>query len=437
MWKGETMAGDVARLRVVPALAARWGVHYGWIVVAVTFPTLLITAGLRAAPGVLVLPWEQTFGWSRAALGSVVAVNLVLYGAASPIAGRLIDRFGPRWITLGSLALTTAGTLAALFVTEYWQLLLTWGVVVGLGTGGTALVLAATVANRWFVARRGLVTGILGAGQSAGQLVFVPSLMAIAVAAGWQTGVGLLAALIGLLCLPSMFVFFRNQPSDVGLRRFGAQVSSAGSASAAPGMFRTPLSQAVRTLDFWLLAGSYFICGYTTNGLIGTHLIPHAADHGISEVATAGVLGLMGMMNILGTVASGMLCDRYDPRRLLAIYYLGRGAALVLLPFITDVRLLAVFAVLYGLDWLATVPPTVTLTGDRFGRLSVGTISGWIFLAHQIGGALASTLGGVLYVVLGNYNLAFFSAAASTVIAAGLALNVRRSRGAEPLPVPG
>jgi sugar phosphate permease len=306
-------------------------------------------------------------------------------------------------------------------------------VVIGVGTGGIALVLAATVANRWFVARRGLVTGLLGAGQSAGQLVFVPSLMAIAVGAGWQAGAALLAALLGLLCLPAMLLLFRDQPAEVGLRPFGARPAASG--SAAPGMFATPLGQALRTLDFWLLAGSYFICGYTTNGLIGTHLIPHAADHGISEVATAGVLGLMGMMNVLGTIASGMLCDRYDPRRLLAIYYLGRGAALALLPFITDVRWLAVFAVLYGLDWLATVPPTVTLTGDRFGRLSVGTISGWIFLSHQIGGALASSLGGVLYVTFGNYHLAFFSAAASTVLAAALALNVRRpSPAAAPVP---
>jgi MFS family permease len=427
------MAGQATERRGAPALAARWGVHYGWVVVAVTFPTLLVAAGLRAAPGVFLLPWEQTFGWDRAALGTVAALNLLVYGLASPLSGRLIDRYGPRRVTLASLALASAGTMAGLFITAYWQLLVLWGVVIGLGTGGIALVLAATVANRWFVTRRGLVTGLLGAGQSAGQLVFVPSLMAIAVAAGWQAGAALLAALLGLLCLPAMLLLFRDQPAEVGLRPFGARPAATG--GATPGLFATPLGRAVRTLDFWLLAGSYFICGYTTNGLIGTHLIPHAADHGISEVATAGVLGLMGMMNVLGTIASGMLCDRYDPRRLLAIYYLGRGAALALLPFITDVRWLALFAVLYGLDWLATVPPTVTLTGDRFGRLSVGTISGWIFLSHQIGGALASSLGGVLYVTFGNYHLAFFSAAASTVLAAALALNVRRpSPAAAPVP---
>lgn len=422
------MAETTARWSGVPALIARWGVHYGWVVVAVTLPTVLITAGLRAAPGVLLRPWEQAFGWDRAALATAVGINLIFYGAASPISGRLIDRFGPRRIALFSLTLTAIGAVSALFVTQLWQLYLTWGVLIGIGTGGSALVLAATVANRWFATRRGLVTGILGGAQSAGQLVFVPALMALAVTAGWQTGVALLAALVALLCLPLMFLFFRDQPADVGLRPFGAQPGAAGAAAAAADMRRTSLGTALRTLDFWLLAGSFFICGYTTNGLIGTHLIPHAADHGISEVATASVLGLMGMMNILGTVASGMLCDRFDPRRLLAIYYLGRGLALALLPFIADVGLLSVFAVLYGLDWLATVPPTVTLTGDRFGRLSVGTIFGWIFLSHQLGGAVASSLGGVLYVQQGNYTVAFLSAAASTVLAAGLALSVRRQQ---------
>jgi sugar phosphate permease len=408
-------------------------VHYGWVVVAVTFPTVLVAAGLRAAPAVMIRPWEAEFGWDRAAIGLMIAINLVLYGAASPISGRLIDRFGPRRIALVSVAIATVGTVCGLFVRELWQLYLVWGVAIGLGCGGVAQVLAATVASRWFAARRGLVTGILGAGTSAGQLVFVPSMMALTVTEGWRAGVLLFASLLGMVILPLLFLLFRNSPADVGLRPFGASPQAAGGPAAADAP-STTLRQAIRTTDFWLLAGSYFICGYTTNGLIGTHLIPHAIDHGIGEVATAGVIGLMGMMNVLGTIASGMLTDRFDPRRLLAVYYFFRGLSLFILPFIQDVRLLAVFAVLYGLDWLATVPPTVALTGDRFGRASLGSIFGWIFLSHQIGGAVASYLAGALYVAQGNYYTAFVSAGITAVIAAGLGFGVRRPLAAQRAP---
>lgn len=410
------------------------GIHYGWAVVAVTFPTVLVAAGLRASPAVMIRPWETEFGWDRAAISLMIAINLVLYGAASPISGRLIDRFGARRIALASVSLATAGTIGGLFVRELWQLYLVWGVAVGLGAGGTAMVLSATVANRWFAARRGLVTGILGAGTSAGQLVFVPSMMALTVTEGWRSGVMLFAGLLGVVILPLLFLFFRNSPADVGLRPFGAAPAAAG--GPATDARTTPLREAVRTLDFWLLAGSYFICGYTTNGLIGTHLIPHAIDHGIPAVTTAGVIGLMGMMNVLGTIASGMLTDRHDPRRLLAFYYFFRGMSLFIMPFIDDARLLAAFAVLYGLDWLATVPPTVALTGDRFGRGAIGTIFGWIFLSHQLGGAVASYVAGALYVALGDYNAAFISAGFTAIIAAGLGFGVRRPHAPRTAPVP-
>ena len=413
-----------------PALAARAGLHYGWIVVAVTFPTMLVAAGLRASAGVVIKPWEAEFGWNRAAISTIIAVSWIAYGVANPLVGRLIDRFGPRRVTLASIGLATVGALGTALVREPWQLYLVWGVAVGLGSGGAANVLAATVANRWFASRRGLVTGILGGGSSAGQLVFLPTLMALTLAHGWRSGLVLLAALLGFLILPLVYLFLRDQPADVGLRPYGAAAESGAAAASAGGraVRATSIGAAVRTADFWLLAGSFFICGYTTNGLIGTHLIPHAVEHGIPEVATAGALGLMGMMNILGTIASGMLVDRYDARRLLACYYTFRGLSLFLLPFVQDVGMLSVFAVIYGLDWLATVPPTINLTADRFGRQSVGAIYGWISLSHQIGGAIAAFLGGYVYIWLGNYNAAFLSAGVTAVIAAGLALNVRRSR---------
>ncbi len=390
---------------------------------------MLVAAGLRASAGVVIKPWEAEFGWDRAAISTIIALSWVAYGIANPLAGRLIDRFGPRRVTLASISLAALGALGTSLVREPWQLYLVWGLAVGLGSGGAANVLAATVANRWFASKRGLVTGILGGGSSAGQLVFLPTLMALTVTEGWRAGLVLLAALLGLLVLPLVFLLLRDRPADVGLRPYGAaETGDAATSGAGAAVRATSIHAAARTTDFWLLAGSFFICGYTTNGLIGTHLIPHAVEHGIPEVATASALGLMGMMNILGTIASGMLVDRYDARRLLACYYTFRGLSLFLLPFVQDVGMLSVFAVIYGLDWLATVPPTINLTADRFGRQSVGAIYGWISLSHQLGGATAAYLGGYVYVWLGSYNVAFFSAGVTAVIAAGLALNVRRGR---------
>jgi MFS family permease len=416
-----------------PALAARFGVHYGWVVVAVTLPTLLVAAGLRASPGVIIRPWEAEFGWDRAAISTIIAVSWIAYGIANPLAGRFLDTLGPRRVTLASIGLATAGAIGTVLVRDPWQLYLVWGVAVGLGAGGAANVLAATVANRWFATKRGLVTGILGGGSSAGQLIFLPTLMALTIADGWRSGLILLAALLGFLIIPLVFLFLRDSPAEVGLRPYGAASASGSSAGPVGAAARaTPIREAVRTSDFWFLAGSFFICGYTTNGLIGTHLIPHAVEHGIPEVTTASVLGLMGMMNILGTIASGMLVDRFDARRMLAAYYTFRGLSLFLLPFVQDAGMLSVFAVIYGLDWLATVPPTISLTADRFGRGSVGSIYGWISLSHQLGGAIAAAMGGYVYVMMGSYNAAFISAGVTAVIAAGLALGVRRTR----LPLP-
>jgi sugar phosphate permease len=410
--------------------------YYGWVVVGVVFVALLVSAGVRAAPTVLVNPLETELGWSRATISFAVSVGLLLYGLSGPVSGWLMDRFGPKRLTLAGLAIIGTSTLAGATVTEVWQLNLFWGVLSGIGTGVVAPVLGATVANRWFVERRGLVLGIFGAAASAGQLVAVPVLMWLVVVTGWRQGTVLLAGAVMLVLLPVWFLM-RDDPSLMGLSRYGergpeAQPTAEESPAPEPG---TPLadaqrggvmSRAVRAPEFWLLSGSFFICGASSNGIIGVHFVPHSIDHGIPEVTAASVLALMGAMNFVGTLASGWLTDRYDPRKLLAVYYSLRGLSLLLLPFVTEFAGLAVFAVFFGLDYIATVPPTVALVADRFGRMNVGTVFGWVFLSHQIGAALASYLGGVSRDTFGDYTAAFLGAGILAVMAAMMALLVRR-----------
>jgi len=411
--------------------------YYGWVVVWVVFVALLVSAGVRAAPTVLINPLESELGWGRAAISAAVSVGLLLYGLSGPVAGWLMDRFGPKRLTLLGLAIIGSSTLLGATVTELWQLNLFWGVLSGIGTGIVAPVLGATVANRWFVERRGLVLGILGAAASAGQLVSVPTLMWLVVEVGWRTGTVILAAASLLVILP-VLLFMRDDPARLGLRPYGrgtiespaAQQSPApepGTALAdAEGREGSVILRAFRSPVFWLLSGSFFICGATSNGIIGVHFVPHSIDHGIPEVTAASVLALMGAMNFVGTIASGWLTDRYDPRKLLAVYYSGRGLSLLLLPFVTDFGGLAVFAVFFGLDYIATVPPTVALVADRFGRAHVGAVFGWVFFGHQLGAALASYLGGVARDSFGDYQLAFLTAGVLAVMGALLTLGVGR-----------
>jgi sugar phosphate permease len=410
--------------------------YYGWVVVGVVFVALLVSAGVRAAPTVLVNPLETELGWSRATISFAVSIGLLLYGLSGPAAGWLMDRFGPKRLTLAGLAIIGTSTLAGATVTELWQLNLFWGVLSGIGTGIVAPVLGATVANRWFVERRGLVLGIFGAAASAGQLIAVPALMWLVVVTGWRQGTVLLAGAVMLVLLP-VLLLMRDDPSRMGLRPYGergqeTQPAAEESPAPEPG---TPLadaqrggvmSRAVRAPEFWLLSGSFFICGASSNGIIGVHFVPHSIDHGIPEVTAASVLALMGAMNFVGTLASGWLTDRYDPRKLLAVYYSLRGLSLLLLPFVTEFAGLAVFAVFFGLDYIATVPPTVALVADRFGRMNVGTVFGWVFLAHQVGAALASYLGGVSRDTFGDYTAAFLGAGILAAMAAMMALLVRR-----------
>jgi sugar phosphate permease len=419
-------------------MASMRRVHYAWVVVGITFVALLVAAGVRAAPGALVKPLEADFGWDRASISLAAAVSLITYGLGGPLGGSLVGRFGVRRVMVGGLALIALGVTPMLLMTQLWQLHLLWGVVAGVGTGAVAQVLGATIAATWFRRSRGVVLGLFGAATSAGQLIFLPVLVALTVWFDWRAAVLLMALAVIALVVPAA-ILLRDRPQQVGLRPYGetgdesAETLAAHAAEDARG---TPLRVAVRQRDFQLLAASFFVCGYTSTGLVGVHFIPHAVEHGFAEITAAGALGVMGMMNVVGTLTSGWLTDRYDNRRLLAAYYGFRALSLLFLPWIIDVPPLLVFAVVFGLDYIATVPPTANLTAQIFGRASVGTLFGWIFFAHMVGAALAAYLGGVARDALGDYTLAFISAAVVGFVAVALSLGIRRQQAQVPAASP-
>ena len=412
--------------------------HYRWVILAVTGLTVLMAAGVTAVPAVLIHPLELEFGWDRAAIALAVSINVLLYGLAGPFAGGLMLRVGPRRVMLTSLVLIAFGVAATTQLRSLLQLYLLWGVVVGIGTGSTALVLSATVVNRWFTTHRGLALGLLGAATSTGRLLFLPLLAAVVVALGWQAVGWVVAGGITLLVLPLVALLMRDSPAPMGLTPHGgmsaaaAAVTHASDASAEP---LVPLWTALRHGDFWRLWLTFAICGATTNGLIGTHLIPHAIDLGLSEVAAAGTLALMGVLDIVGTLGSGWLSDRFDKRLLLAWYYGLRGLSLLFLPYADDLMKLALFGVVYGLDWIATVPPTAGLASEIFGKRSGPILFGWIFFGHQVGAAFAAYGAGLFRVWFGDYGMAFTIAGLLAVGAAGLALTIRQRPGGVPAAV--
>jgi MFS family permease len=391
--------------------------------VGITFLLVTVTAGIRSAPGVMINPLEDDFGWSNTQISLAIALSILTLGLAGPVSGRLIDRHGTRPVILGFLLLGTAGVATTWLLQSLWQFYLFWGVMVGFGAGGTSIVLSATVANTWFQERRGLVTGVLGGAASAGQLVFILALAFVVDAWGWRAAVGLMAVIAGGLVLPAAFLLLRSRPGDVGLTAYGAKP---GQAAAAADERLVPMSEALRTRDFWLLAVSFGVCGFTTIGLIGTHFIPHATEHGFSETQAAGMLSVIGGFNVVGTVASGWLTDRYSPRKLLAVYYFLRGLSLLALPAISSagVPMMSAFAIVFGLDYIATVPPTVMLTANRFGRRSVGTIYGWITFSHMVGGAAAAALAGKIHDASGDYGLAMYLGGVLAVFAAAFAFRI-------------
>jgi predicted MFS family arabinose efflux permease len=403
----------------------RW--HYAWVIAAVTFAVLLVTAGIRATPGLFLVPLEAEFGWSRAAISASIAINIALFGLIGPFAASVMDRWGLRRVVLCALALLTASVAVSTRMQTEWQLLLLWGVLVGAGTGVTSMVLAAVIATRWFEERRGVVLGALSAANATGQLVFLPLLAGVVESRGWRAAATLVAA-AGATVFVVVFGFMRDRPSDVGLRPYG-QTADPPRPPHPPLRPMAALAHASRTRAFWVLAGTFFVCGASTNGLIGTHLIAACHDVGIPAVRSARLLALMGLFDIVGTTASGWLTDRYSARHLLFGYYTLRGLSLLFLPttLLAGGAGLGLFAVFYGLDWIATVPPTVKLTSDAFGRENTGVVYGWIGASHQIGASLAAFGAGAIRTELGDYRVAFLVAGVLCLIAGASFLTVGRA----------
>lgn len=417
----------------------RYRIHPAWWVAAAAFFALFAAAGFRAAPGALMVPLHDEFGWSMSEMSIAVSVNLLLYGLVAPFAAALMDRFGLRRIVIAALLVIVAGAAGSTLVTASWQLLVFWGVLIGSGAGSMALVLAATITSRWFVRRRGLVMGVLTAGSATGQLVLLPPVAALAENVGWREA-SLLIAVAALAAVPFVWWVMRDYPEDRGVLPFGADPAHYTAPSrAAGGAIRRALGGlrvAARHRAFWALAAAFAICGATTNGLVGVHFIPSAHDHGMTQTVAAGLLAVVGLFDILGTVFSGWLTDRFDPRWLLAAYYGFRGLGLMVLPVLLSDAVhpgMVVFVVLYGLDWVATVPPTVALCREVFGEQST-IVFGWVFAAHQVGAAAAALGAGAIRDAFGSYTYAWLGGAALCAVAVILSLIVRPRRlGPEPV----
>jgi MFS family permease len=408
---------------------ARRNIHYGWAMIAVTFLTALMSAAAVGAPGVFIVPLQKEFGWSTAEISSAMSIRFVLFGLMAPFAAALMNRYGLRNVTLTALTVIVSSLILSLGMTQLWQLVALWGFAVGVGTGMTALVLGATVASRWFAARRGLVIGILTASAATGQLIFLPILAGMTAQIGWRWALALMCVMLAIAAIGVLLVM-RDRPSDLDLRPFGDTGTDPLPAPApnnAPIMAAAlgALRDAAKTKVFWILFATFFICGASTNGLVQVHLIPMCLDFGIPEMQAAGLLAAMGVFDFVGTIASGWLSDRYNNRYLLFWYYGLRGLSLLALPY-TDFTFygLSLFAMFYGLDWIATVPPTVRLTAATFGAERAGLVFGWIFAGHQLGAAAAAFGAGLSRTVLLSYLPAFFAAGALCIVAAVIVLAI-------------
>ncbi|MFF6983784.1 MFS transporter [Streptomyces sp. NPDC008343] len=424
-----TQTTEAAAVDQSPPRPRRGRIHRAWFVAAVAFVTIIGAAAFRSVPGLLIDPLHDEFGWSRGTIGAAVSINLALYGLTAPFAAALMDRFGIRRVVAVALTMIAIGSGLTVWMTAAWQLLLCWGLLVGLGTGSMALAFAATVTNRWFTERRGLVTGILTAASASGQLIFLPVLALMVDAGNWRPA-AVTVALAALAVVPFVWLLLRDHPADVGVKPYGAKefVPKPPPARGAARRAVTVLFSAARTGPFWLLAGTFAICGASTNGLIQTHFVPAAHDHGMPVPAAASLLAVIGVFDVVGTIASGWLTDRYESRRLLAVYYALRGISLLFLPMLLSATVrpsMLFFIVFYGLDWVATVPPTVALCREHYGEDSA-IVFGWVLASHQIGAALVAFLGGVARDAFGRYDMVWYASGALCAAAALMALVIRR-----------
>jgi sugar phosphate permease len=417
--------------RLAQALQRR-NIHYGWVVVGITFLTMLSTAGALSSAGVMIEPLQKEFGWANADISSALAIRLVLFGLMGPFAAALMNRFGVKRVATMALLLIGTGIVSSLFMHQVWQLVVCWGIIIGFGTGMTALVLGATVATRWFAARRGLVVGLMTASTATGQLVFLPLMASLTTTYGWRTALMFVLFML-TMALVLIVAFMRDYPDDVGLPRFGettrtpAPVASTGLVTMLGSPIKA-LREASGSHTFWVLFLTFYVCGLSTNGLIQTHWVSLCGDFGVAPVGAASILAIIGVFDFVGTVMSGWLSDRYDNRWLLFCYYGLRGVSLLYLPYSSfDIGALSIFAVLYGLDWVATVPPTVKLAAERFGPEKAGLIFGWVFTGHQLGAATAAFGAGATRTEFATYLPALYVAGAFCILAALFVMTLTRS----------
>ena len=408
-------------------------IHPAWFAVGVTFLTLVTAAGFRSASSVLIIPLEDAFGWGREQISLAIAINVLVYGLVAPFAAALMERFGIRKVVMSALTSVSIGSALTMFMSAPWQLIALWGFVIGISTGSLALVFAATVANRWFVEKRGIVIGLLTASSATGQLIFLPGLSYLAELNGWKS-VSSTIALVSIALVPIIWVFLKERPSDAGVLPYGAPENwsaPAKNSMSAGSLAIDTLKQASKKKDFWYLVGSFFVCGLSTSGLIGTHFIPAAHDHGMGTTTAASLLALVGVFDLVGTIASGWLTDRYDPRKLLFFYYGLRGLSLFLLPSILFASVhpsTLVFVIFYGLDWVATVPPTIMLCRTILGPERATVVYGWVFAAHQIGGSIAAFGAAVLRVQFGDYAVAFYISGLMCLITSYYVLQIAKGQ---------
>ena len=401
--------------------------HPAWIVLAALTVCMLASTGVRSVFGVYIKPMEEEMHWSRGALSTAAALGLLLLGAAGPFAGRLADRWGPARVIVAAMALLGVGSIASSFVSSLWQLFVSAGVLMAIGAGGAALSTGSAIVARWFDTHRGMAMGVAAGGMSAGQLIFIPLATKLTYGFGWRWSFFWLGLGLVLLTVPLGLWLLRDTPEERGLRPLGATgpTQTAADIAAAKRAGRVSVTEAAQTLPFWLLMGSFFVCGYTSNGMVLTHFMPHALEHNFSELQASTALGVMGAMNVLGTVGSGWICDRFGRRGPLAFYYFVRGLSLFFLLYVWNAPSLHLWAAIFGLNYISTVPPTTTLIANIFGRYSVGELSGWIFFSHQVGAALGAAIAGWIYEWTGVYTIAFVSAALMGFLAAALALAIR------------
>lgn len=409
----------------------RGKLYYGWIVIGIVFLVLLVAAGISSIPSVLMLQFEDEFGWSRGAVSSALSVRIFLYGLMGPFSAAIMARFGVRRMMLFAMGMLGVSLIFTPFMTQFWQFVLLWGVMMGLGSGAIANVLGVTVANRWFVKHKGLVVGLLTASAATGQLLFLPLLARISESFGWRYSI-YTTAIVLVALIPVVAIWMRNHPAEKNLPALG-ETEVTPPPVIKGNLFLAPLRvlrEASGKGAFWLLAGTFFMCGFSTNGLIGTHLIPACGDHNVPLVMASGLLALMGMFDMVGTTLSGWLSDRLDSRWLLFWYYGLRGLSLIFLPYALNsgYAMLFVFSVFYGLDWIATVPPTVKITSDVFGKEKAGMVFGWVLVAHQLGASGAALGAGLMRDWLGSYTVPFVTAGFLCLFAALMALRIMKSR---------